>query len=235
VDKIIPASAKTNGRDYTCAEVSTSVRYLEAGSPPGICATTERGRSSAWCECEGIQPQCSLVCPGTGKAPTDLTLTEPIFKETCARFLYEFTTLSADECSDAVTLLNFDAQAFCCPDVEPPGNCEICPSSLGGTPSHVNKPIETEFYGTVTCGDLYLHASYLPNTESACLEFLFQLDLRRGQDCCDLPGDEVWTDGTDGGTGATTPSGGAAAISTSAVTWITTVLGGTFLFGLSGL
>ena len=194
-DKIIPLGPK-DSFEFTCAQVAEGVRYLQRGTPAGNCDFTERGRAKAWCECDTVTPEstCALVCPTTNLPPPDLTLLDPIFNKSCERFMYEYSTLTAEECPNAAEIFNFDAISFCCPDVTEPPNtsCSICPEETGGTLSHPEKPVETEFFGIATCGEMELHASFLPNTTDACIELLFELDLRDGEDCCDLVNETVW-------------------------------------------
>jgi hypothetical protein len=122
-----------------------------------------------------------LTCDD-GNAPPDLAKFEPVYQETCNRFLYEYTTLTADECPSAVTLLNFDAKAFCCNEAAPE-NCSICPE--GQLLDDAEKSVQSEFFGQVTCGEIATHASYLPANK--CGEFLFDLlDDAFGEtsECC---------------------------------------------------
>ena len=194
-DKIIPLGPK-DSFEFTCTQIAEGVRYLQRGTPSGNCDFTERGRAKVWCECDNIvqEETCALVCPTTNLPPPDLTLFDPIFNKSCERFMYEYSTLTADECPNAAEIFNFDAISFCCPDVTEPPNtsCSICPEETGGTLSHPEKPVETEFFGLATCGEMEIHASYLPNTQDACIELLFELDLRDGEDCCDLVNETVW-------------------------------------------
>ena len=113
--------------------------------------------------------------------------------------MYEYSTLTAEECPNAAEIFNFDAISFCCPDVTEPPNksCSICPSP--GVLSHPEKPVFTEFFGEVKCNEMATHAQFLPNNEDACIELLFELDLRDNEDCCDLPEETKWT--PDGGSG----------------------------------
>jgi hypothetical protein len=97
--------------------------------------------------------------------------------------MYEFTGLTAEECPNAAILLQFDAVSYCCPDVSAPDNCSICgPREI---PSDPDTQVETEFFGTATCGTLATHATYLPNVELACQAFLFGLELNNDEDCCE--------------------------------------------------
>jgi hypothetical protein len=186
-DKIIPRSA-SNTRNHTCEEAATLDRYLSETTRPGDCDFASRGQSRAWCDCDGSEPICSLKCPD-GNPPPDLALVEPIYGKTCSRFMYEFTTLNAEECPNAVKELNFDAVTFCCPTVvAPDSSCSICPSGeRRKDPSP--QDVQTEKFGTVTCEELQTHASLLPPITGACSEFIFDLDIREGQGCCEIDPD----------------------------------------------
>lgn len=156
--------------NITCENYATRNQYVrENVAVFGICELTERVRARAWCECDDVEPACTLTCDD-GNPPPDLAKTDPIYFETCARFAYEYTTLTADECQDPVTALNFDAKAFCCNEPEP-DNCSICPD--GTTLADVNKQVQTEFFGDATCGEIDTYASYLPS--DACDTFVFSL------------------------------------------------------------
>lgn len=99
-----------------------------------------------------------------------MTKADPIFGETCERFAYEYSTLSAEECSDPALNLNFDAKAFCCNEPEP-DNCSICsPGKMLGDPDTI---VQTEFFGSATCGEIDTYASYLP--VGACSRFVDDL------------------------------------------------------------
>jgi hypothetical protein len=188
-DKIIPRS-DTRTRSHTCEEAATLDRYLSDSTRPGDCEFASRGRSRAWCDCDGgAEPICILECPD-GNPPPDLELAEPIFGKTCLRFMYEFTMLNAEECPNAVKELNFDAIAFCCPTVAAPDSCSICPSGeRRKDPANAPQDVQTELYGSVTCGELQTHASLLPDITGACSKFIFDLDIREGQECCEIDPD----------------------------------------------
>jgi hypothetical protein len=185
-DTVIPKSA-SNTISHTCEEAATFDRYLLDTSRPGDCAFASRVQSRAWCNCDRIEPVCTLECPD-GNPPPNLELTEPIFGKTCLRFMYEFTTLKAEQCPNAAKELNFDAVAFCCPpssgaeEAAHESSCSICPF---GERLKDSVAVQTEFFGTVTCVELQTHASFLPSIAGACPAFMFGLDIREGQECCE--------------------------------------------------
>lgn len=178
-EKLIPRNPLDPNFDTTCQDLATRDRYLSDGSTPGLCSVTARERSRAWCECPGAQPSCSLTC-ADGNPPSDLALSEPIRGETCERLVYEYTTLTSDECLNPALALNFDARAFCCPDVPTPNGCSICP--LGQIIEDDARMISTEFFGKVSCRELQFHASFLPAGRSRCEDFLTELEADEG--CC---------------------------------------------------
>jgi hypothetical protein len=181
----MPRNAKSPTTDVTCANVEGRNQYLrDVEGVFGDCEVTPRARSAAWCECDGVQPACNLVCDN-GQPPPDLDKYEPIFKETCERFMYEYTTLTAEQCPNAVTLLNFDAKAFCCNE-EPPENCSICLE--GQTLIDPDKIVRNELS---TCGEIETHASYLPDM---CLDFISELldnPFDAASECCEGGDDSV--------------------------------------------
>lgn len=148
----------------------------------GKCEKTPRGRAAAWCECDGVQTACSLVC-GDGQPPPDLNKVDPVYGESCERFMFEYSMLSAEECPNAVTLLNFDAKAFCCNE-DPPENCSVCPD--GQPLIDPSKSVRTELYGNATCGEIETYASYLP--DGMCAAFINELldnPFGASGECCE--------------------------------------------------
>ena len=102
--------------------------------------------------------------------------------KTCERWAYEYTTLSAEECTAPDISLNFDAKAFCCNEPEP-DNCSICPSGM--KLAAADTVVKTEYYGSATCGEIETYASYMP--EGSCnLFFNDLLDNPFGaeDECC---------------------------------------------------
>ena len=167
-EKAIPRNANDLPYEPTCGEYATLDRYVYEGDT-GICSDTERVRARAWCECEGVEPACTLTCDD-GNAPPDLNKTDPIFGESCARFSFEYTTLSEEECLVPDVSLNFNAKAFCCNEPEP-DDCSICP--VGQMLGDSTKEVRTEFFGTTTCGEINSYARYLPT--GSCKGFIDEL------------------------------------------------------------
>ena len=152
------------------------------GTPPGECQVTTRGRSAAWCECAGVTAGCSLTCPN-GSPPPNMTKYDPAVGKTCELFAYEFSMLTANECPNSTAILNFDATAFCCPDVPSPNNCNIC--SPTQTPADPSTLVLTAQFGNITCAELAAHVSYLPPGQANCDSFVFLLNNpQEGNKCC---------------------------------------------------
>ncbi len=180
LNKVIPAGAGDPPFEVTCENYATRAQYVREGAT-GICSDTERARARSWCECDGIQPVCTLTC-NDGNPPPDLTKTDLVLGDSCERFVYEFTTLSTEECANSSSSLNFDAKAFCCEE-SPPNQCSVC--SAGQKLADPSKVVQTEFYGSVTCGEIAIYASYLP--AGACSNFISDLlDDPLGEEslCC---------------------------------------------------
>jgi len=167
--KVIPRDASAPPYDPTCEEYATLDRYISEVDTVGVCSVTERSRARAWCECAGEQPSCALTCDD-GNPPPDLTKVDPVLSESCARFVYEYSTLTEEECKTPDVALNFDAKAFCCNEPQP-DNCSICPTGQKlGDPA---KEVKTEFFGIATCGDINTYAGYLP--ADSCAAFINKL------------------------------------------------------------
>lgn len=69
---------------------------------------------------------CMLRCPD-GSVPPDPFKLDPVTGHTCQSLASEYSAIAQADCDDAATLLGFDAVAFCCPMVEPPDQCSVCP------------------------------------------------------------------------------------------------------------
>jgi hypothetical protein len=145
--------------EFTCENVAILDRFVqEYIGTAGECQTTLLARSAYWCGCpEAVQEAapCQLLC-NNGNSPTDLNLSDPVTGKTCARFQYEYSLLTSNECARASTYIGFDATSFCCTDVEPEDNCPICP--FGQKLMDPNTVVTTEFFGEVTCGDIAEYA-----------------------------------------------------------------------------
>jgi hypothetical protein len=178
--KSIPRDANDPPFEPTCEQYATLDRYVYEGQV-GICSDTERARARAWCECEGEQPACTLTCDD-GNPPPDMTKTDPVYGQSCERFAYEYTTLTEEACLTPNFNLNFYAKAFCCNEPEP-DDCSICPAGrMLGDP---NKEVQTEFYGTATCGEIDTYASYLPaNSCTAFINKLLDNPFGAEGECC---------------------------------------------------
>jgi len=180
MDKVIPADAGDPAFEVTCEDYATRAQYVRDGAT-GICNDTERVRARAWCECDGMKPVCALTC-NDGNPPPDLTKKDPVYGRSCERYHYEFSTLTTTECANATASLNFDAKAFCCGET-PPNACSICPN--GQKVGDSEKVLRTEFFGSVTCGEIATYASYLPS--EACSLFVSDLlddPLGTESPCC---------------------------------------------------
>ena len=168
MDKVIPPTAGDPPIVATCQDYATRDKYLSEGAL-GICNDTARVRARAWCQCDGVQPACTLTCED-GNPPPDLNKTDPVYGVTCERRVYDYTTLTVDECKDSTFALNFDGKAFCCGE-QAPNQCSVCPK--GTTLGDPDKVLQTEFFGDVTCGQIASYAGYLP--ADSCSLFIGEL------------------------------------------------------------
>jgi len=120
----------------------------------GNCDHTERGRARAWCECDGTFPDCTLKCPDGSDIP-DPNKADPLFGETCARWMFETTTLPLEGCKNVEESLFFSAVSFCC-NLPPPKTCSICPAG-----QELTNSTEEVFRGK-TCVEVQEYADWLP-------------------------------------------------------------------------
>ena len=163
VDKIIPKRPHSvygvvDTFDTTCFNVSEWQSYLQkdgVNTAYGKCDDTRRGRSRAWCGCDGAEPTCTLTC-SDGNPPPDPNKADPLYGETCERWMYEVTGFNEDECEEIDETLVFAVSSFCCGDADPPG-CSICPEGKKVTESN-----ET-VWRSATCADIAEYAEYLPD------------------------------------------------------------------------
>ncbi|CAJ1935052.1 unnamed protein product [Cylindrotheca closterium] len=144
--------------NFTCSNVAERITYLDRDgifSEYGNCDHTERGRARAWCECEGTFPDCTLKCPDGSDIP-DPNKADPLFGETCARWMFETTTLPQEGCENIEDSLFFSAISFCC-NLPPPKTCSICPEG-----EELTNSTEEVFRGK-TCAEVQEYADWLPD------------------------------------------------------------------------
>jgi hypothetical protein len=168
-------------RELTCQDLSSEASFLDFFTAPGECSDTFLRRSAAWCECPGVEVECTL-CPDGSRPPNPYKTENVLYGWDCASFEYVTALLSSAECPLSNELLEFDASAFCCPHVSPPPNvCSFCPNTqVLGDPE---KLVHTG-YGTRKCGDIENSLSLVP-TESSCS---FAKEQFHSDHCCVYPG-----------------------------------------------
>jgi len=171
--------------DFTCSNVAERITYLDRDgvySEYGNCDHTERGRARAWCECEGLFPDCTLKCPDGSDVPNP-NKADPLLGETCSRWMFETTTLAPEECKNVEESLFFSAILFCC-DLDAPKTCSICPPGQKLTNS-----TEEVFRGK-TCAEVQAYADWLPTDD--CTGWFSRLvddPFDPTAKCCILPSD----------------------------------------------
>lgn len=178
----IPGTA--GRRELSCEDLSSEPSFLDFFTAPGECRDTFLRRSAGWCECPGAKVECNL-CPDGSRPPNPFLKENVLYGWDCASFEFVTALFSSAECPLASQLLDFDAAAFCCPDVKPPPNvCSFCPNTqVLGDPE---KLIPTEF-GMLKCGDIENSLSLVP-TESSCS---FAKEQFNTEQCCVYPGEQT--------------------------------------------
>jgi hypothetical protein len=166
-------------RELTCADLPSEGSFLDFFTTPGDCSDTFLQRSAGWCECPGHKVECHL-CPGGRQPPNPYKTENVLYGWDCQSFQYVTALLSSAECPVAGQLLEFDAAAFCCPEVAPPEVCSFCPETQ--VVRDPEKVVPTE-YGMLKCGDIDSSLSLVP-TESSCAfaKKSFDSDLCCAQD-----------------------------------------------------
>ena len=150
-------------RDLTCGDLVAEPAFLDFFSSPGDCGDTFLQRSAAWCQCPGVELECTL-CPGGTSPPNPDRMEHVLYGWTCRSFEFVTALLSRDECPNAAEIFEFDAAAFCCPDtVPPPEVCSLCPESQS---VHNKDIVVASEYGTLTCGEIEESLSLIPTRES---------------------------------------------------------------------
>lgn len=95
-----------------------------------------------------------MKCPDGSDIP-DPDKEDPLFGETCARWMFEASTLSTEACENIEESLFFSAISFCC-NLEAPATCSICPEGQKITDS-----TEEVFQGKI-CAQMQEYADWLP-------------------------------------------------------------------------
>jgi hypothetical protein len=138
--KLIPFSGSPS---LTCSDLETQAASILADD--ALCRQDIR-INAAWCECPGVPAQCT-VCPD-GSIPPNLDRAEPFQGFRCSGMEY-FESLQT-QCGLSTELLGIDTPSFCgCPDVTPPGICQLCPGGQVNTETPVSN-----FLAGGTCGEV---------------------------------------------------------------------------------
>jgi hypothetical protein len=116
--------------DVTCADLQEAATLI----PTDDSCQSLRSETAGLCCLNlpepGTMPLCEFQCPDTGLPPPDLMKRDPVTGHSCDSLSTAYRQLNQDQCLDAVSILGFDAPAFCCPGVAPilrPAECTLCP------------------------------------------------------------------------------------------------------------
>jgi hypothetical protein len=111
--------------------------------------------SAIWAQ-ENPVAFCNLLCPN-GLPPAEMLQSDPISGHSCESLSLAYAQLSKEQCPASVSILQFDAVAFCCPAISPPNECSVCKEE-----SHeLLFPDQVLFaYGGHTCGSVQTSASF---------------------------------------------------------------------------
>jgi hypothetical protein len=183
-DQAVP-NPRPGRDDITCADLNGDGDFMEFVFEAGQCNDTLLQRSATWCGCPGTTRECNLC--NDGSTPTKLNRVEKvIYGWDCGKYykgLYYFQSgviltslvialyedffdfvssfFTEDECPKLGTgeIINIDAAAFCgCPDTNPPGVCNLCPSG-----QIVRNDLDL---GDFSCGELDLSTRYISNIDT---------------------------------------------------------------------
>lgn len=127
-EQLVPVRAVTTQAygEVTCAELQDAATLTTTDS---ACQwlQDEAGGTCCMQRPEG-GTTCELTCPD-GSLPPDPSKRDPVSGHSCQDLALEYAQFSSDECDkDAISsTIGFDAVAFCCPRVDPPEECFLCP------------------------------------------------------------------------------------------------------------
>jgi hypothetical protein len=126
-EQLVPVRAVTTEAygQVTCAELQDAATLTTTSS---ACQSLQNEAGGACCIPRPASDICELTCPD-GSTPPDPLKRDPVTGYSCQDLALEFAKYSADECDKDVisSAIGFDAEAFCCPRVNPPDQCVICP------------------------------------------------------------------------------------------------------------
>ena len=171
--------------EVTCGDAQSAANLLLSDQ---VCTDLRKTFSQSCCvenptENESIST-CELKCPTTGELPTDLSREDPDTGYTCNDLIAEYANLTAVQCSNASSIVGFDAISFCCENIEdeepsestslPVPNvpedrydCRVCPPK-----QRLLYPGRVLFaYNELTCSEVEETASSIFD-DSACFSLL---------------------------------------------------------------
>jgi hypothetical protein len=165
-----------SGTAVMCSDLTTNTdiiaeflrNYIES---PGDCEDTALRRSAAWCGCAGTTIECELSCGGGN--PIDVEQTHPLTGMSCQEIIFQFASLTNEQCPNVGMYLQFDPVALCCPssDIESDSDSSLisCPLCANTQVFASNKIVISEEFGEVTCGDAQSAANLLLS-DQACTD-----------------------------------------------------------------
>jgi hypothetical protein len=169
--------------EATCGDAQAAANLLTSEQ---ICIHLRQTFSQSCCferqDDESVSTKsCELKCPSTGQGPPDLSREYADTGYSCSNMVAEYSNLTAAQCSNASSIIGFDAISFCCDDVdvdEPSESqgpvddtilfdCRVCPPQ-----QRLLYPSRVLFaYNELTCMEIERTASSITD-ESSCFRLL---------------------------------------------------------------
>jgi hypothetical protein len=126
-EQLVPVRAVTTEAygEVTCAELQDAATLTTTSA---ACQSLQGESGGICCVQRPDGNICELTCPD-GSAPPDPFKRDPVTGHSCQDLAREYAKFSVDECDKVAisSAISFDAVAFCCPKVDPPDECLLCP------------------------------------------------------------------------------------------------------------
>ena len=158
----------------TCSVMEYRIGALNAIFTPGTCDDTQLRRSAFYCDCPGVEQECSL-CPNKedgNNLPNRGQKTEKFVTggSNCAGINYQWSLFTEEECGDATINFGVDLAGYCdCPGTGANGTCSLCEE--GYVVTNRNKDFTDPGTGqTYTCQEAEDYAQFVVR-EDVCDRF----------------------------------------------------------------
>ena len=191
-DQEIPKYDSTSP-NVTCGDLASNppIQFLQAitDAKSKECNDSQLRRSARWCQCDGMQVECSLCSNGQNPATAEFLddIVHPLTGISCQYYAYQMSLWSEAECPSISNSFDLDVSALCC-GTPAPNICSICGANGTILEGSSSTTISTSAYGDITCGVAQAAAVLIAN-DQACTGFLDTIGGDVVSSCCQLPGE----------------------------------------------